>query len=718
MHSKISFSLPCIRKFRFIIFILALYVLCFSSAVYAITDFTFIHASDVHAPHAKSGGTISEIINSGPVYLEPYKVTSDKPSFVLVTGDLTEFGYGNGAWETYLSYWKDVRAPVYAVSGNHDGTWDCMRDAMRSMYGSICYSFDKYNCHFIALDTATPQDPRPGITLEQIDWLKSDLRKTGQKTPVFIFLHHPLYANEFASMYERDRFVDILRPYNIVLILAGHSHNYQYHNLSGIDLVMGGSTALPEPGYNIVSIKDSILRVAYKKTGESSASTPVLEKPMQIQSTYPSIRIINPSNGDVIKDTAIHLQIDISNTDAPVKKAYYSIDDNTDAALNMSKDKYNVDVNMSDLTPGAHYMRVSFEDINGKTYQKTTTFYYDDSKTKVLWRVFGSGSFKGTPAVTDYAVYAGDTDGQLYAYRRSDGKQLWSYKTGGEIICQPAVTESGIYFGSGDCSIYALNLDGSFKWRYKTKRPVYSSPVTVGDMVIVGSNDPAVYALDGNTGQVIWINSDPGYTIESKPFIRRGTVYLGAWDSFLYALDLRTGKLRWKHKTQGVVKRNGSAEKYYSPGDSGPVVAGTKVFVADRNYVLGIHNTLDGSILESKEGVSATSLSEDGRYIYIRGTKGELTKIDTDGKTVWSVNNTGADSIPAAPKEKDGLVYISSKNGRLRVLSANDGSSQAEYQITPGLYIFAGIEARDGIAYTAGMDGSITAIDFLHTADR
>jgi hypothetical protein len=64
----------------------------------AIPDFTFIQASDVHAPMAQSKTTIAKIPGLGEIDLAPFGIKVPKPGFVIVTGDMNEFGGGSGWW--------------------------------------------------------------------------------------------------------------------------------------------------------------------------------------------------------------------------------------------------------------------------------------------------------------------------------------------------------------------------------------------------------------------------------------------------------------------------------------------------------------------------------------------------------------------------------------------------------------------------------------------
>jgi len=54
--------------------------------------FSFIQASDVHTPMAQSQEVIALINSINEVEMTAYGITAPKPSFVIVTGDLTEFG--------------------------------------------------------------------------------------------------------------------------------------------------------------------------------------------------------------------------------------------------------------------------------------------------------------------------------------------------------------------------------------------------------------------------------------------------------------------------------------------------------------------------------------------------------------------------------------------------------------------------------------------------
>jgi outer membrane protein assembly factor BamB len=139
------------------------------------------------------------------------------------------------------------------------------------------------------------------------------------------------------------------------------------------------------------------------------------------------------------------------------------------------------------------------------------------------------------------------------------------------------------------------------------------------------------------------------------------------------------------------------------------VVAEGKLMIADRNMMLTILNAETGESAGSAKGVSATGLSEDGKFVYLRKTNGDLAKVDSSGKELWSVPaHLGA--IPAAPTEKNGVVYVSSAKGLLSAIATDSGKVLWQYQASPQLFVMSSVACDGANAYVTAFDGSLTAI--------
>ena len=691
--------------------------LLMSPAFGQVPDFTFIHTSDVHAPSNASQTVIGQIPTLGEIDLTPYNVKVPAPSFVVDSGDACEFGGGNGAWDAFVSYWKDVTIPHYHVLGNHDGPWFNVRPLLKKTYGAYYWSFDQSGCHFIGLDTSSPQDPRASVTREELLWLAEDLKKVSPKTPVFLVIHHPITDTYYGSPYAVAQFMDMLRPYNLVAVLAGHGHNAKSQHLLGTDCTDGGATCGPQPkcvpGFSVVSVLNNTLRIAFKPMNAPTPTKAILEKPMPTGSTYPKIEILSPKEGGIRKSGPLVLKVKVSNAQKPITKGTWAVDlqsfkddDLDESPLTLNKGVWEADIPYTDWTAGAHYFRVTLTDDAGAQYQKSVAFC-TDPENRLVWRTVLGGSIKGTPTVTKDSVYVGATDHKIYCLDKATGKVKWAYPTGGDVASKVLVVNDSVYVGASDGKLYALTTKGKLKWTFVAKEGIYSSPVYSEGLILFGCNDSSFYAVDAESGQQRWVCEEPEYTIEVKPFVADGAVYFGAWDKYLYALDVKTGQLKWKCLSHGSEVRPG-AKQYYSPADCGPVASGGKVFVADRDFYLTIVDAATGQPTQFLPDVVAPWLSEDGRAVYLRKGSG-LAKIGLDGNEIWKAP-AETETVPGAPVEKDGVVYLVSRLGLLQAYNASDGSPLWKYQITPLMHVLSEPEIADGIAYVSGMDGTVTAI--------
>jgi outer membrane protein assembly factor BamB len=696
---------PLLVAFSIVLFALGLVPAAASAKT---PDFTFIHASDVHAPMAQSREVISSIKALGEIDFAIYGTIAPKPSFAIVTGDLNEFGGGNGWWEEYLSYWEGCGIPVYHIQGNHDSTWRSNGRNLRNIGQGPCYYFDRNGCRFIGITSATVQDPRPSIGEEQITWVKDNLRGLDPGTPLFVFFHHPLGGTEFASRYDHDRLLDVLQDYNTVLLMAGHSHGFVYRPFESWDLITGGSTFGPNAGLMFVSVKDGVLRAAYRKATDAAPTVKILEKPIPDGPTYPKIEILSPRWGSRTQGV-VSVSARVSRI-ADVTKAAYSVDDEIKGDLSLSGSTpvwtATASVGAAGLLPGAHYLRLDFQ--NGdRHYTRSTQFFIEPASRPTAWRVYLGASSKATPTVIDGAVYVGANDGKLRAFAASDGREVWSVDTGAEILTQPLVSNGRVVVGNGNGLVAAYSTSGNRLWTFTADDAVYSSPVECDSRIVFGCNSGKLYALDATTGKESWTNSDAAYTVESKPFVWNGKIYYGAWDSHVRCVDGTTGKLIWKQMGEGSLTEK--AARYYSPADCGPVVVDGMLIVADRNYMLTILNAETGERVKAIKQVSGVGVSEDGKSAYLRKTTGELMKIDPRGNEIWSVP-CQLDVIPTPPVEKNGVVYVASKKGMVSAVSAKWGKVLWRYQASPQLFVMSALSADDARVYVIGFDGHLTAI--------
>ncbi|MFQ6130623.1 MAG: PQQ-binding-like beta-propeller repeat protein [Armatimonadota bacterium] len=679
---------------------------------WALPDFTFLHLSDCHFPHAaaQTRETLASLPLSQRIRLAPYEVTVPPPSFAIVTGDLTEFGGGSGWWEGYLGLWQGLPFPVYHQLGNHDNTWDCGRPRLRRLHGAPFYAFEQFGAKFIGWDSATPQDPRPSVATEGLLWLRSELERTAPDQPIFFFCHHPPGGREFAGAYERARLLDLLRTRNVALLLVGHGHQARAWQVDGFDAVMGGSTFGAKPGCNVVSVQDDVLRVCHQHVAPEPQMVPLLEKPLPQGSPFLQVTSLSPPDGTVLGPAEpLEWTLRLEPPKA-VRAARWMVGGEETGDLIREGDVWRAQLPREAVRPGANTIRFELTDAQERVTSRTMAFWLDGGQFRIAWKRQLSGSCQSTPTVADGRLFIGANDGCLYAYEAASGRLLWRFTTGGEVRSQPAVDQAGrlIYFGSADGSVYAVTRDGEPAWRSDVGSPVYASPLLAQGMVVCGTSGGDVVALDGETGGLLWRSEAPEYAIESGFAVGEGAVYAGAWDRFVYALGLANGALRWRVPSRGS-DREGTVARYYSPADCAPAVAGRNLFVADRAYYLTILDALTGERLLTEQRCAAASGSAEGRFVYVRHTDNRVSKRLPDGSVVWEAQApTGFIATP--PVAAHGSVWMLSTLGTLCALDDETGRLAAQYKAFPDVYAFAAPACDGQRVYVADMAGHLLAL--------
>lgn len=678
------------------------------SCLSAATDFTFLHLSDVHVPYAldTSRQTIAAL-PTGPILLTPYGITAAAPAFAFVTGDLTEFGGGDGNWERYLSLWTGLPYPVHHLAGNHDNTWDALRPRLEALEGGDCYAFERFGCKFIAWDTASPQDPRPAIAAEGLNWLRAEFARTPPKQPVFFFCHHPLDGREFASAYDRARLLDVLHTRNVVLVLVGHGHGVRAWQIEGLDTVMGGSTYGPNArGYGIVSVQGGVLRVAHQFEGPERKLQPLLEKPLPARSPFLDLQVAPPEGAVLRSQAPLTWRLRGSGAEAATEGRWV-VDDELEGPLVREAGAWQAVVPGDKLQPGAHTIRLEMQAPGRPLTARTLAFWLDAGPVRILWKRQLGGSCQATPTVSGPRLYAAANDGGLYAYMAASGRQLWRFQAGGMIRGGPVVAAGTIYFGAADGHVYALDGQGKMRWRAEAGAPVFGPPALTGERLLVATNAGGIMALEVATGKQLWQTQAAAYSIETGPVPAGDIVCAGAWDKYVHALDLATGAVRWRALSKGS-DRTGAAQ-YYSPADAPPVVVQGKVWVCDRGYWLTGLDAATGERFAAEEKGAAVGASADGAHFYVRQSDGRVTKRTAAGEVVWTAHvPTGY--VPTPPVEAAGFVWMISGLGTLSKLEAASGRLVAQYKAFPDIYAFAA-PAYDGVrVYLADMAGNLLAL--------
>ncbi len=274
-------------------------------------SFSFAAIGDLHVGKEKSQShnpewTVRENIR---------QINLLSPDFVIIVGDLIETPkYVRSrmhGWKDLILKWENFdrtaatfEMPFYMVVGNHD-VWDKESEEVHeSRYGSLYYSFDFGNSHFVILDSEVVGFTGQ-IKGEQLIWLEKDLEKHAETEHIFVFLHKPLWGGEG----DWDEEVHpVLARHGVDAVFSGHDHRYEMWGVrDGIRyFITGGGGKEPGLGdweivgsfnhFMLVTVRGDNVKYAVVKTkggieSETFATRELKEKALSLERDLPKISL-------------------------------------------------------------------------------------------------------------------------------------------------------------------------------------------------------------------------------------------------------------------------------------------------------------------------------------------------------------------------------------------------------------------------------------------
>jgi outer membrane protein assembly factor BamB len=207
----------------------------------------------------------------------------------------------------------------------------------------------------------------------------------------------------------------------------------------------------------------------------------------------------------------------------------------------------------------------------------------------------------------------------------------------------------------------------------------------------IGGGDGRMFAFELQSGALQWSFDQLKNYVLTRPLVYNDKLYFGAWDTYLYALHLKDGSLAWKWS-------NGKSNPKLSPASVWPVAADGKIFItAPDRYFTCLDAETGAEIWRTKEYKvrETVGLSEDGKTVYSKCmwdtvvaistqypitnskasiSKASISKASNSPTPLWvSHAGFGYEHNPAMPLEKDGVLWVSTKNGLLLGMDAKTG---------------------------------------------
>ncbi|MDB5107007.1 MAG: metallophosphoesterase [Fibrobacteres bacterium] len=303
--------------------IFAAAVLWAGTACMAFTDLTFFAVSDVHfgqssvvkdSNRAAMPGFLNGLAGTNyPATLGGGPVAA--PRGILVPGDLINT-VDSALWRQYVADYGvngegRVKYPVYDGLGNHDyyGNGSIVVDALRarnrkragltaSDATNLHYSWDWDGVHFVMLNlysgtVASNYDPFASYAFLAKD-LADNVGSSGR--PVLVMQHFPLPDTGWWPQSEADKSIALLKKYNCLGILHGHSHSKKFYKFQNVDIYDDGTVMNGD--ILVFHLKDGKLTVA-NRVGKAWGSL-VLQKDVSMGTT--GLRPGGPGGAAIGKD--------------------------------------------------------------------------------------------------------------------------------------------------------------------------------------------------------------------------------------------------------------------------------------------------------------------------------------------------------------------------------------------------------------------------------
>ena len=232
-------------------------------------DITIAHLSDLHV------GTWHFI----PEKLEQCisEVNKINPNFVVVTGDLTMFGFRE-EYENVKKYLDQLKQKQLIIPGNHDARYcgDKYFDKYFGFGNKVRNISDEVT--LVGIDSSVPDLDEGTVGRGKQRWLRKQLREIPKNKFKIVAIHHHLIplpgtGRERNVLTDAGDMLHLLMEEGVDLVLSGHRHTPYVWVLEGLPIVTAGSPSCEKlragipNSYNIIQITDDKLAIWVKEVG-------------------------------------------------------------------------------------------------------------------------------------------------------------------------------------------------------------------------------------------------------------------------------------------------------------------------------------------------------------------------------------------------------------------------------------------------------------------
>jgi eukaryotic-like serine/threonine-protein kinase len=136
----------------------------------------------------------------------------------------------------------------------------------------------------------------------------------------------------------------------------------------------------------------------------------------------------------------------------------------------------------------------------------------------------------------------------VHAVRLADGAAAWAYATEDIVEAPPMVHDGTVYAGSSDGYLYALDAkSGELRWRFAAQDRFVGAAVAVRGPegtthIVVGNYDTNLYCLDPADGKELWRYGTDNYVNGTPAIDERGRIVFGGCDAILHVVSATSGE--------------------------------------------------------------------------------------------------------------------------------------------------------------------------------
>lgn len=618
-----------------------------------------------------------------------------RPAFAVNVGDITDYGW-NGEYENYRATKAGVGFPVLDVPGNHDVRWSPLgMQVFRRHLGEPHQARSEAGLLVVALDSTVPLSHWGHYEKSQLNWLREQLEAAGKDTPVVLATHH--WVGWGSMMVDNENeLLEVIRPFNVRLILTGHGHKDLLWRWSGVPCTMG----------------KGLYQGTYQKIEADFASGELIvsRRTAEVPRLKEILRV--PLNGGHAAKPAWSVG------DAPVEAGQpvaARLAGATEARWN-GRDFQPLEAALADtggLPAGQHVLTARAGE-DGPWVPLPVVIRRRGTRLQPLWETELPGGVMSHVRPHGDRLFLSCMDGSLVCLDRRTGAAVWTARTEDYCHSTPLVAGGRVYVGSADGRLHAFDArTGERLWRKATGGPVYASPALARGILAIASGDGRVYGLDPDSGAERWRYEMPSSNTafaQSVAATDGERFYIGAWDNGLYALDAASGRLAWRRLCCATTFA-------YSPAIGSPCVDGGFVYAsANGNRLFCFEAETGEPVWEvsspgDKYGHSGPVRVGDRVVVGCLGDNGEVRCVRADtGQELW-VAKTGSVIYDSSPAVWRDWAAIGSVDSLLSVVSLKDGSLAAQHRLPQGHFLSTPA-FEDGVVYAATFSNRAVALRF------